>query len=203
MKDLTGMKFGKWTVLKFSHKNKYYSPHWLCRCECKIEKIVRGAELKNGSSTQCKGCACKNKFLKHGLREHPLYKVWAGMKTRCYNPNRIQYKNWGGRGIAVCDEWKDNPKAFYDWSIANGWKKGLEIDRINNEGNYEPNNCRFIPSQINNQNKSDTKLNSGKVYCIKGLLKSKKYKQKQIAEWMNITKYSISDISRNKSWRNV
>jgi hypothetical protein len=89
----------------------------------------------------------------HGLHDHPLYARWKGMKVRCYNKNAIQYCDWGGRGIIICDEWKNNFKTFYDWAITSGYKKELHLDRINNDGNYEPTNCRFVTQAQNNKNK--------------------------------------------------
>lgn len=80
----------------------------------------------------------------HGYSKHILYKVWKGMKARCYNPNDIGYHNYGGRGIIVCDEWKNSAKAFVEWAFKNGWEKGLQIDRRDNDGNYAPENCGFI-----------------------------------------------------------
>jgi hypothetical protein len=90
----------------------------------------------------------------HGLTDHPLMKKWISIKQRCYNLNNSRYKNYGGRGIEVCDEWKDNFKAFYDWCLANNYSSNLTIDRINNNGNYEPNNCRFISNKKQQLNKS-------------------------------------------------
>ena len=90
--------------------------------------------------------------LKHGYSRHPLYSVWNGIKNRCYNKNEKQYGVWGGRGISVCDEWINNPKAFIEWALKSGYKKGLFIDRINNDMDYEPNNCRFITRANSNRN---------------------------------------------------
>ena len=89
---------------------------------------------------------------KHGLYYHPLYRVWAGMKHRCGNEDADYYKDYGGRGISVCDEWIENPKSFIKWALSHGWEKGLEIDRENNDGNYTPNNCRFVDRTTNNNN---------------------------------------------------
>ena len=88
---------------------------------------------------------------KHGYCKHRLYGLWCDMKKRCYNKTFKQYKDYGGRGIKVCDEWM-NPKVFIDWGKSNGWERGLEIDRIDNDGNYEPDNCRFVTAQVNNCN---------------------------------------------------
>jgi hypothetical protein len=91
--------------------------------------------------------------LKHGCCKNPLYSVWDDMKRRCYNPERKQYKDWGGRGIIVCKEWLKDPIVFIEWAEKNGYKKGLSFDRIDNNGNYEPNNCRFITKKENGQKK--------------------------------------------------
>ena len=93
------------------------------------------------------------KIKKHGLTKHPLYCVWHNMKTRCYNPKRKAYKYYGGRGITVCDEWLFDFEAFYTWAINNGYKKGLQIDRENNDKNYNPENCRFITPRENVRNR--------------------------------------------------
>lgn len=96
----------------------------------------------------------------HGLSKHPLYSVWEYMKARCYNKNTIRYNNYGGRGIRICDEWRNIPKAFIEWGLSNGWQKGLQIDRIDNDGNYEPSNCRFVTNRKNNLNKREFQSNN-------------------------------------------
>jgi len=97
---------------------------------------------------------------RHGLSHHPLYRIWTYMKSRCYNLNDTAYYDYGGRGIAICEEWKDNPEAFVLWGIDNGWTKGLNIDRIDNDGSYELSNCRFVTTAINNINQRLRKDNS-------------------------------------------
>ncbi len=91
--------------------------------------------------------------IKHGLRNHPLYKVWSNIKDRCYNVRQQNFHNYGGRDIRMCDEWKNDFKKFYKWCIINGWKPYLQIDRRENDGNYEPNNCRFVTCKINANNR--------------------------------------------------
>ena len=145
--DLTGMKFGRWEVLK-RVENKGKHTMYLCKCSCKkqTERNIQAGTLVNGNS---RGCGCIGVPV-HGLSHHTLYSVWNAMTQRCSNPNTINYHNYGGRGIKVCEEWKNNFKLFYDWCIANGWKKGLQIDRIDNNKDYEPNNCQWITPSENN-----------------------------------------------------
>lgn len=95
---------------------------------------------------------------KHGLRNTRLYGIWAGMKNRCYNQNDFHYSRWGAKGITVCDEWKNSFQAFYDWAISNGYKNDLTIDRIDNNGNYEPSNCRWTTVKEQNRNKKNVKF---------------------------------------------
>lgn len=97
----------------------------------------------------------------HGLRNHPLYDVWGKIKARCYNIQSKDYTDYGGRGISVCTEWIDDFKAFYDWCIENGYQKGLEIDRRNNNGNYEPDSCRMV---TRSQNMRNTRRNNNLTY---------------------------------------
>lgn len=93
----------------------------------------------------------------HGLSRTKIYKIWYGMKTRCYNKNFKKFNNWGGRGIIVCNEWKNSFLIFNEWALKNGYKEGLSIDRINNNGNYEPTNCRFITIADQQKNKRPKK----------------------------------------------
>jgi len=89
----------------------------------------------------------------HGLESHPLYQRWRAMMNRCYNPKYEGYHRYGGRGIRVCDEWKEHPAIFIEWALSNGWKPELEIDRMDTQGNYEPNNCRYTTHSVNQRNK--------------------------------------------------
>jgi len=107
------------------------------------------------------------KYELHRLRYHPLYKTWLNMKQRCTNPRRNDYQYYGGRGIAMCDEWLESFQAFYDWAMDNGWKKRLTIDRLNVEGNYCPENCRWVSRTVQSQNRRKQKSNTSGINGVR------------------------------------
>ena len=129
--------------------------YWLCKCDCGGEKIVACYELRRGNTKTC-GCGwlesakkAQEANLKHGMCGTRLYQCYNAMKRRCkYEPN------WAGRGIEVCDEWKNNPQAFFDWALANGYTNDLTLDRIDVNGNYEPSNCRWLSKTEQQYNKT-------------------------------------------------
>lgn len=128
----------------------------LCRCDCGVEKLFSVYDIVSGNTKSC-GCLKIEKLIarstKHGLCNHSLFWVLSEIKNRCYNPNHKRYSDYGGRGITVYSAWLNDVKLFYDWAISNGWQKGLQIDRRENDGNYTPDNCRFVSSKVNNNNK--------------------------------------------------
>ena len=149
--DLTGQRFGKWMVLSRAPNNKRCQARWHCRCVCGKKRILQGADLRTGHSKGCLSCHIKRIKTKHGLSRTKLYWIWQGIVQRCENPNNKCYKNYGDRGIKVCIQWH-NHKDFMTWALAHGYKEGLSIDRIDNDGNYKPGNCRFVTAKEQNRN---------------------------------------------------
>ena len=169
LKDLTGQKFGRLTVISYYGviKNHYY---WNCICDCGKKCIVASTNLK---SKRLESCGCLNKEsvsirkTKHKKSNTKLYKIWHNMKLRCYNVKNLNYKNYGGRNITICNEWQKFEN-FYNWSITNGYNDNLSIDRINVNGNYEPNNCRWITikEQQNNRRNNHLLTFNGKTQTV-------------------------------------
>lgn len=128
----------------------------------------------------------KNKREKHGLSPHPLYKVWVSMKQRCYNKNAYNFHSYGGRGITICKEWRHSAKTFVEWCENNGYKRGLQIDRADNNFGYSPDNCRFVTNKVNCRNQRISKwwyINSVRYESAAQAAKSLKVGSTTIAYW--------------------
>ena len=158
--EKVGHKFGDWTVISDVVKrlNKYNQPHLLCQCKCGTEKMVNRANLRAKRTNKCRSCSSREMNTRHGLSKDPLHYVWWSIIERTENPNNPSYINYGGRGIAICKDWRDQFESFYYWCMKNGYKRGLEIDRIDNCKGYGPSNCRFVTREVNQQNKRNNHL---------------------------------------------
>lgn len=175
-KDIQGQRFGKLTVLGILKNNPSNKIKWVCKCDCGYYSAPFSFSLSSGDSRSC-GCTAANKSkalwktpraeavrkklsdnaanVSHRLSKHPLYTKWADMKQRCTNERNKWYKEYGGRGIKVCDRWLNSFENFYT-DMKDGYKKGLTIGRIDNDGNYEPSNCRWETAKQQQRNKSNT-----------------------------------------------
>ena len=176
--SIVGKRFGKLVVLDLDHvSEKYHGTWWRCRCDCGKEVVVYRGGLTSGDNISC-GCYHKehtHDFAKtHGMTGTPLYSTWSGMVQRCTNPHAQNFDRYGGRGITICSEWRDNFQNFHDWAISNGYEEGLTIDRENNTLGYSPDNCRWV-DKITQQN--NTRRN--KFITYNGETRS-------IAEWSRL-----------------
>lgn len=170
-----GDKVGRLTIIEVINRpetkcKKYY----LCKCECGTTKEIRYDSI--GRSTF--SCGCLNKEINkgrlgnatrtHGMANTKLYAIWRDMRYRCYNPKKNRYPNYGGRGIRICDEWKNNFEPFMEWALENGYKEGLSIERIDVNGDYEPSNCKWIAFEKQARNKTSNVMIDyyGKDICI-------------------------------------
>ena len=153
LNDLTGKTFGQWYVESRAGSTSNNAAIWKCRCLlCGSTKNVVGYSLTQGKSTKCRSCVPRATLKKDG-RDTRLYHIYTTMKQRCLNPNSSSYRNYGGRGILICDEWATSFDNFQAWAIQNGYSDSLTIDRIDINGNYSPTNCRWISNFEQQSNK--------------------------------------------------
>ena len=166
--DLTGQKFGRLTVIERdinAPKNK--GVMWVCLCECGNKKSVKTGNLKTNGVQSC-GCILNERRTKDDFHNSHLYKVYHAIKRRCYNERASDYEFYGGRGIGMCEEWLNDGYAFYYWSMANGYKDGLTIDRVDNSNDYSPDNCRWVDmkEQCNNRRSNHLITYNGKTQSL-------------------------------------
>jgi len=162
-------------------------------CDCGDKKIYDYSKVTNLETKQCYSCGRKiasKKKIKHNMVNHSLYRKWSDIKKRCYNPKVDRYKNYGALGIKVCDEWKNDFLNFYNWSIKNGWREGLTIERKDNYKDYSPDNCTYIPLDQQKYNKKNTffvKINAVQVSLSK-LLNEQGLGDKYCSIWHGLKK---------------
>lgn len=173
--DMTGQRVGMLVVIRQA-ESKNGKTFWLCRCDCGATTTVARSHLSAKTRpTQSCGCLQFSGRYRHGLRHTRLYNTWSGMIQRCTNPKAVNYRNYGGRGVTVCPEWRVSFEAFHEWALANGYADDLTIERIDPDGNYEPTNCRWATRKEQNNN---TRRN----HCVEynGVTRT-------IAEWSDVT----------------
>lgn len=182
--DLTGKRFGRLIALNYKGLGHGSTKHgkWKCRCDCGSTVLVAGIKLRNGHTKSC-GClhseTCREngkRNRKHGKRTTSLYTIWHGLVERCTNQNYHHFNDYGGRGITVCPEWKQFEN-FFNWNTSlgkDGYRKGLSIDRIDNNKGYFPSNCRWTTAVVQQRNKRNNK-----IITLNGTSKS-------VAEWAEI-----------------
>lgn len=153
---LENKRYGRLTVISKADTSNNHI-YWNCKCDCGNICTVRGDHLRNLKIRSCGCLESENRengaHKTHGKSHTRLYKIFNGMKKRCYNPECLAYKNYGGRGISICEEWLSNFNTFYFWAMSNGYSDKLSIDRIDVNGNYEPHNCRWATAKVQASNR--------------------------------------------------
>lgn len=149
------LKFGKLTIIKEVEKSKDGHKQVLCQCDCGEKFITKLTLLRSKRKNCCNKCKKKHFFIKHGMRNSRIYRIWSGMKNRCYNQNSKDFIYYGKRNIVLCDEWKNDFQNFYNWAVNNGYDDSLTIERINVNDNYSPQNCCWIKREQQACNKTN------------------------------------------------
>lgn len=182
-KPMIGKTFGELYV-EAQAETKHYECNrgelrYVCRCSCGNTTIVSGTSLRSGHTKTCGHCA---EIDGTPVGKTRLYRIWSGMKNRCFNPHEPAYKNYGARGITVCDEWRDDFHAFAEWSLSHGYAENLSIDRIENDGIYSPDNCRWATdlTQANNTRNNINIEIDGETHTL--------------AEWSRISGVGVTTI---------
>lgn len=200
---LKGKIFGRLEVLNFSHVSKRHS-HWKCKCSCGKIKIFYATNLVRGKT---KSCGCLNRDLlkiskkKHGDSFERLYRIYAGIKSRCFNKkNEFAYKHYGGRGIKICDEWNNSYESFKKWALKNGYSKNLTINRIDNNGNYCPENCNWATTgeQSLNRRTSFMITFNGKTQALKAWANELNLKYPTLWHKIRVGKMSFENAVKHK-----
>ena len=193
---MVGKTFGVVRVIKNAIHTSLKRKAFLVICtRCGIEKIMMGGHIRRCAGTSTGGCRCNRgrKPKENCLTNHGAYRILAGMKIRCYSKKHMAYHRYGGRGIKVCDEWIKDARTFLDFADAKGWEKGLQIDRIDNDGDYTPENCRFVTPKVNSNNKMNNRILN---------INGEKLNVSQCAERYNIPHDTITS-RLNKGWSGV
>lgn len=200
--DLNGQRYGRLVVIEKA-PNKGQQTYWLCRCDCGKETVVRGSHLRNGKIKSC-GCyqkeLSKERIIKHSTTHQKthtrLYGIWHTMKNRCFNTKHKDYASHGGRGITVCEEWKNDFTTFHNWAMSHGYAENLTLDRIDNSGNYCPDNCRWATrkEQANNRRNNHYVTYNGERLTISQFADRLGLNYKYVANRIIRNKWSVEDF---------
>lgn len=202
--DLVGKQFGRLTVTRLSaERTKAGQPKWECLCSCGATRLVIQGDLKSGHTTSC-GCSRKTHNMASRVNGHSrIYRIWKAMRARCSKENNTYFHVYGGRGISVCPQWRYSFEAFFAWAASVGYKDDLTLDRIDNDGNYAPENCRWVTIQVNAQNAGRTKLNAVAVKAIRVAKAAGIMTQKEMAKFFGVDPSTISNAIRGVNWSNI
>jgi hypothetical protein len=200
--DLTGRRFGRWTVVSFARTNGVH-PRWNCACDCGTQREVDGSLLRRGNSTSC-GCYRREMAagltLTHGHASHAApsgtYKTWCAMLARCRRQNHIVYDRYGGRGISVCERWHSFENFLADMGER---PEGMTLDRVDVDGNYEPENCRWATATEQNRNRSTNVINAVGVALIRHM-RRRGVRVDDLAHAFGISQHHVYSIARAKIW---
>lgn len=198
LKDITGKKFNMLTVISRAPNAPGGVTRWNCICDCGNKAVVRGSNLKNGSVKSC-GCLAKKRIKEtvttHGKSKTRLYSIWCRMKDRCYNRNVPSYKDYGARGIRVCEQWKLDFNSFYIWAVSSGYTDFLTIERIDCNKDYCPENCTWIPKSQQAANRRSCVLieHNGKVQNLSQWCKELNLNYKRVHDRMYACKMSFEE----------
>lgn len=192
LKDLSNQRFGRLTVIERADNSGHHT-RWLCKCDCGQYTKSHTTSLTSGRTKSC-GCLGREKanisITTHGGRHTRLYSVWCGMKKRCYTKSYEHYSRYGGRGIKVCDDWRKDFSAFKEWASLSGYQDGLEIERIDNDANYSPDNCRWSTrtEQVRNRSNSVHITHNGQTLPL--------------IEWCKVygVKYKLAHARHRRGW---
>jgi hypothetical protein len=206
--DVTGQRFGRWLVLRcwFKEPDPAAKFQWRrmwadVRCDCGTLKSVAVTSLRSGHTTSCGRCHGWGRAFKHGESSTRLHRIWRGMRNRTTNPNVTHYRNYGGKGVQVCEEWRDFI-VFRDWALAHGYADDLTIERIDSRGDYEPANCEWITGS-ENARRGAVKLSERDAWEIPQLWATGEWTRTQLGVEFDVDRVTITRVLDRRTWHHI